>query len=71
MILDAEFIGNNIRDIRKAANKSQEKFAEQIETSTRTVSNIENGTVIPSLRTIANISECFNRSVDSIIRKEK
>ena len=36
MILDAEFIGNNIRDIRKAANKSQEMFAEQIETSTRT-----------------------------------
>ena len=71
MILDAEFIGNNIREIRKAANKSQEMFAEQIETSTRTVSNIENGTVIPSLQTIANISERFNRSVDSIIRKEK
>ena len=71
MILDAEFIGNNIRDIRKAANKSQEMFAEQIETSTRPVSNIENGVVIPSLQTIANISECFNRSVDSIIRKEK
>lgn len=71
MILDAEHIGKNIRDIRKAAKESQEKFAEQIDTSARTVSNIENGDVVPSLQTVANISENYNRSIDSIILKDK
>ena len=70
MILDAEFIGKNIRDIRKAAKKSQESFAEEIDSTARTVSNIENGAVVPMLQTIANISEKFNCSVDSIIKKE-
>ena len=70
MVLDAEIIGKNIRKIRKSANKSQEAFAEKLEVSTRTVSNIENGVVVPSLQTVANISENFNCSVDSIIRKD-
>ena len=70
MILDAEFIGKNIRDIPKAAKKSQEAFAEEIDSTARTVSNIENGSVVPKLQTVANISERFNCSVDSIIRKE-
>lgn len=70
MILDAEFIGKNIRDIRKAAKKSQEAFAEEIDSTARTISNIENGSVVPMLQTIANISEKFNCSVDSIIKKE-
>ena len=71
MVLDAEYIGNYIRDIRKSANKSQEAFAELLNVSTRTVSNIENGVVIPSLQTIANIADCFDCSVDSIIRKDR
>ena len=69
MVLDAEIIGKNIRKIRKSANESQETFAEKLEVSTRSVSNIENGAVVPSLQTVANISENFNCSVDSIIRK--
>ena len=71
MNLDAEYIGNNIRNIRKAAKQSQESFAEQIDTTPRTISNIENGVGLPSLQTLANISECFNLSIDSIIRKEE
>ena len=70
MVLDAEIIGKNIRKIRKSANKTQEAFADKLEVSTRTVSNIENGVVVPSLQTVANISENFNCSVDSIIRKD-
>ena len=70
MTLDAESIGKNIRNIRKAAKKSQEAFAEEIDSTARTVSNIENGAVVPMLQTIANISERFNCSVDSIIKKE-
>ena len=70
MILDAEFIGVNVRNIRKSANQSQETFAEIVDVSTHTVSNIENGVVVPSLQTIVNIAERFNCSVDSIIRKD-
>lgn len=69
MVLDAEIIGKNIWKIRKSANESQETFAAKLEVSTRSVSNIENGAVVPSLQTVANISENFNCSVDSIIRK--
>lgn len=70
MVLDAEFIGKKIRYIRKSAKKSQEAFAEEIDSTARTVCNIENGAVVPMLQTIANISEKFNYSVDSIIKKE-
>lgn len=55
MILDAELIGKNIRNIRKSAKESQEAFAEKIDSTARTVSNIENGAVVPMLQTIANI----------------
>ncbi len=70
MFLDARYIGNNIRSIRKNAKQSQETFAEVIETSSRTISNIENGIVIPSLQTVANIAEQFGCTVESIIKKE-
>ena len=70
MLINANLIGQNIRNIRKSHNLSQEAFAEQINTSTRTVSNIETGAVIPSLQALINISECYDCSIESIIRKE-
>ena len=70
MILDPVFIGNQVRNVRIAANQSQEEFAEQINTTARTVSNIENGTVIPSLQTVVDIAESFNCTIESIVRKE-
>ena len=69
MSLDAEYIGRNIREIRKAAKKSQEAFAEDIEITARTVSNIETGSVVPKLQTVLRISERFNRTIDSIVKK--
>ena len=67
MALDTKLIGNNIRKIRKNAKKSQEAFAEKIEASVRTISNIENGTVLPSINTLYNIAQSFGCSVDSLI----
>ena len=55
MALDTKLIGNNIRKIRKNAKISQEAFAEKIEASVRTISNIENGTVLPSINTLYNM----------------
>ena len=71
MKLDAKDIGNRIKAIRLSEHKSQETFAEIIDTSSRTVSNIENGFVIPTLQTVANKTDSFNCSLDVIVGKEK
>lgn len=71
MNLDAEVIGENIRNIRKDAKQTQEEFAEEIGISTRSVSYIENGCVIPSLQTIVNIIEIFDCRLDKIICREE
>ncbi len=71
MDLNAKVIGNRVKALRLSEHKSQETFAEIIDTSSRTVSNIENGTVIPTLQTVANIADCFNCSIDVIVGKDK
>ena len=70
MLLDVKMIGERIRTIRKEQNKSQEAFAEMIDTSTRTISNVENGAVVPSLQTVANIAEQCGCTIDSIVRRD-
>ena len=69
MKLDAKAIGRQIRMHRKLQKKSQEALAELIDMSTRTISNIETGTVIPNLQTVASIAECLDCSVDELISK--
>lgn len=70
MRLDSKAIGRQIRRRRKAENQSQELLAELADTSTRTISNIETGAVLPSLKTLANLAESFCCSIDELIRKE-
>ena len=70
MKLDAKVIGRQIRMHRKLQKKSQEALAELIDMSTRTISNIETGTVIPNLQTVASIAECLDCSVDELISKK-
>ncbi len=67
--LNAIEIGNTIRQIRKIANLSQEKFARTIHLSTQTVSNMENGRVVPTIHTLANIAEHYEMSVDTLLRR--
>ena len=52
MELDAKQIGKTVRELRKNNHKFQERFAELIEITPRTVYNIENGFVMPQLQTI-------------------
>ncbi len=67
MELNAIAIGERIRGVRNSANYSQEKFAEIINTSTQTVSNIETGAVIPTIQTLVNIAERFDLSLDKLV----
>lgn len=71
MPLDAVAIGERIRKLRKESQKSQEEFAEMIDTSSRTISNLENGVVIPTAQTLANIAISCNITVDEIMGLKK
>lgn len=65
---DAKTIGKNIKQIRKSSEfNTQEKFAEFIEVSVETVSNIERGNVLLKTATLASIAEKCNVSTDSIL----
>ena len=67
MELDAKRIGKTVRELRKNNHKSQERFAELIEITPRTVYNIENGFVVPQLQTIVNIAAYCNCSIEDIL----
>ncbi len=67
LVLDTVAMGERIRQIRKNANKTQQEFAEIIDTSVQTVSNAENGVVIPNIQTLVNIAEKFEFSLDMIV----
>lgn len=61
-------IGNIVREIRKSNKQNtQERFAELIDASVETVSNIERGLVLISTKTLANIAENCDVSADHIL----
>ncbi len=62
--LDARRIGKLVRKIRKEElSQSQEQFAEGIDRSVRTVSNIERGTVVPTMDTLIRISQYTGKTI--------
>lgn len=64
-LLDAKFIGENIRYVRKRVmNKTQEEFAEITGLSKDTISNIERGGFLPSMTSSVDIC---NKTETSII----
>ena len=64
-------IGEIVRKLRKEKiHKTQEQFAELIDVSTDTVSNIERGIVMPNTKTLINIAEACNVSIDYILGTE-
>ena len=62
---DVKNVKDRLRYIRKhVLNESQEKFAERVNISKDTISNIERGKVIPSLQNIVTIANSVGKSVD-------
>lgn len=55
-----KILGNNIRNLRKAKNLSQEKLAEVVGLERDSLSSIETGRAFTSSEVIANISNYFN-----------
>lgn len=62
---DVNNIGKNVYKTRKQELKqTQEQFAEMIDMSKDTISNIERGEVIPTMICMVRISNATNKSVD-------
>lgn len=59
-------IGHKIRAYRKANNISQEKLAEMINCSFKTVSNMENDNVLPNIIQIINLCDVLEISMDEL-----
>ena len=55
--LSPKLVGAKIKQLRLSVNETQEEFAEHIDRTVETVSNIERGLVLPSLETVVNIFE--------------
>lgn len=60
-------IGVKIREYRKKANLSLEKFAEILELSSTHIGNIERGAKMPTLQTFIKIINTLNVSSDVIL----
>ncbi len=65
----ASIIGTNIMRLRKTTNMTQLELADRIGYSDKSVSKWEQGNGIPDVRTLVQLSECFNVSVDDLIRE--
>lgn len=63
-------IGKNINRLRQEHRMTQEQFAEQFHVSRQAVSNWENEKTFPDLKTLVEISDNFNVSLDVLIKED-
>ena len=59
-------IGKNLQKIRKSYGYTQERLAEEIECSTRYISDVEQDRAKPSYENLVKICNIFNVSLDDI-----
>ena len=55
--LNPKFVGAKVNECILSVNETQEEFAEHINRTVETFSNIERGLVLPTLETVVNIFE--------------
>lgn len=60
MVLDDEFVGRRIRDIREINNMTQSKFSERMHLTQQTLSRYETGKTPIPYETLADISSEFS-----------
>ena len=60
-------LGNNIYNLRKKYNMSQEQLAEKIDVTRQTISNWELGETSPNPEQLKKLSKEFNISIDILI----
>ena len=63
-MIDFVKVGNRIQNLRKNSDLSQESLAEQLFITRQALSKWENGTSIPSIDSLLEISKIFNVSFE-------
>lgn len=61
-------LGENLINLRKKENISQEELAEKLDVSRQAISKWESGNGYPEMEKIIKLSEIFNCSIDSLIK---
>lgn len=62
-------IGNQILNIRKEKQLTQEEFGRLFHVTRQTVSNWENGKSYPDLQILVSMSNQFDISLDTLLKK--
>ena len=57
---------NNIQELRKKNNITQEELAEVLEVSRQTINAIEKGKYCPTLKLASKIAKYFNKKVEEV-----
>jgi transcriptional regulator with XRE-family HTH domain len=63
-------LGKRVNELREARGWSQVRLAAELNVSKQTVSNWENGNILPSVDMLVRISRVFNVSTDYILGLE-
>ena len=63
-------VGQNIRRFRKEKNLTQSELAELLGVSVQAISKWESGTSTPELEKLLALCECFNITLDELVRDE-
>lgn len=62
---------DNLIDLRKMNDMSQEELAEKLQISRQTVSKYETGESVPDIDKCKQIAEIFNVSIDDLVNYDK
>jgi transcriptional regulator with XRE-family HTH domain len=60
-------VGENIKNIRKKNNITQEELAKKLSVTRQAVSSWENGKTEPDIETLTNITQIFDISIDELL----
>ncbi|MDA8541559.1 helix-turn-helix transcriptional regulator [Gammaproteobacteria bacterium] len=63
-------MNNNLKNLRKIKNVSQNDLADALSVSRQTINSIENGKFDPSLTLAIKLTRYFNVSIDEIFTYE-
>lgn len=63
-------LGNNILELRKQMQLSQEKLGEKVGVTRQTISNWELGQTIPDTYQLIALSKALNVSIDSLVNND-
>ncbi|UCF04074.1 MAG: helix-turn-helix transcriptional regulator [bacterium] len=67
----SEKVANNVRELRKQADLTQEELARALDVSRQTIISIERGRYIPSLPLALRIARFFKSSTDEMFSLEE